>query len=166
MRQAIHRLVEAARNLKLSVVDRNGRHLVIGVQRDEMQERLLELHDALEQVDQDGATDVVDARRMREALDATFRWIKTQGLSIEEPVDIVAKVLGVEGTTKKDAGYEIMPSFAPQHERKRKGWKPVLALPGERLTTMRTISDHQKQAGKMDQVVDRMGAVAPGFSRP
>lgn len=162
MRQAIHKLVEAVRSLKLSTVDRNGaEHLVIGLSREEMSDRLLDLHAALAAYDKDGDGELIEARRMREAIGEIFRWIKIQGLSVDEPLDIVARVLGAE-ERKKGGGYEIMPAFAPKHVRKRKGWKPQLALPGERLTAMRSLSDHQKLASTMDQVVDRMGAAVSG----
>ena len=165
MRAAISRLIEAARGLKLSVTEEDrGRKLAIGVSRDELTERLIELHDALEAADADGAADM-DPRRTREAFNELFRWIRLQGLSIEEPAALVAATLGVEVKASASSGYDIMPSFSPRHERKKKGWKPTLTLPLERLRTMKSIGDHAKVANNMDQVVSKMGDAAPGARR-
>jgi len=163
MRPAISRLVEAVRALRLSVSqDVEGRKLAIGVPKSSLTDHLIDIHDALAEFDADGAPEVVDARRMREALNEVFRWIKVQGLSIDEPAHLVADILGIEGKKKSNASYEILPSFAPKHVRKRKTWKPALTLPLDRMKTMRSISDHKKNAAVMEQVVDRMGVIIPG----
>jgi hypothetical protein len=161
MRKTIVDLIEAVRGLGLSSVMRDGqRHLKVGVDPLAFQEALMRVSDALEAVDADSAPAAEDdAARMRAALDSTFRWIRLQGLSTEEPLALVAEALGQKGK-KRQASYDILPAFAPQHKRK-KGWKPRLSLPRNQVATMRTIDDHRKAAADMDQVNLRMGAVLP-----
>lgn len=164
MRKTLIDLVEAVRGLKLSFASRNDdRRVRVGIQASALPGHLLVIYDALEAFDADGGVtldDAGEADRMRKALDATFRWIKTQGLSTDEPLDLVAEALGAKAE-KKRASYDILPAFAPQHVRKKKSWKPRLSLPADQLHVMRSIDDHRKVAFDMQQVIMRIGDVAP-----
>ena len=164
MRKTFIDLVEAVRGLRLSRSRGSDDRVTLGIEPAQLPRQLVAIHRALEAFDADGGVSLddqtADAGKLRQALDATFRWIRTQGLSTDDPLDLVAEALGSKTDKKKRAAYDILPAFAPQHVRK-KSWKPKLSLPIEQLSVMRSIDDHRKVAAGMQEVIMRIGEVAP-----
>lgn len=164
MRKTLIDLVETVRGLRLSFSAKGeDRRVKLGIDPTALPSHLLAIHDALQAFDADGGVafdDAEESGRLRKALDATFRWIRVQGLSTDEPLDLVAEALGSKKERRK-AAYDILPAFAPQHVRKKKGWKPRLQLPADQFHVMRSIDDHRKFAADAQQVLMRIGDVAP-----
>lgn len=162
MKPSFSRLIEAVRGLKL-VRARSGSAPAIrlGLHPDTVQPALGELFDALEGVDADGSatTDLDDPARLKEALNATFKWIRMQGLATDEPLALVAEALGTKAE-KARKGYQILPAFAPEHVRK-KTWKPKLSLVGTEAEPMLTLADHRKNAARMGEVALKIDHIIP-----
>lgn len=168
MRQSIVNLVEAVRGLKVARTGQPAPHCVRigGGDREsalEFPERLLALAEALEAFDRDGGAEAGDAEldRIKQGLDGVFRWIKLQGLSTDEPLDIMAVALGGKAR-KKPKTLSLLPSFTPGFG-KRKTWKPKLStaprLDGSR--SLETMAQHVELAAGMAEVVSKLGAAAP-----
>ncbi len=79
---------------------------------------------------------------MKAGLEGVFRWIRLQGLSTDEPLEILAKAMG-KGERKRKA-LVAMPAFMPGFARK-KPWKPKFRVGGTGEfgdSVPRTIEDH------------------------
>ena len=164
MRQAVVNLVEAVRGLCLARAS-SGHGVRIGLQPQALPPQLIAILDALEQVDRDGGHGEDELAKVKAGLEGVFRWIKLQGLSTDEPLDILAQALGGKARRKPKA-LTVMPTFAPSYERK-KAWKPKLNLArgiGDGLPT--TLDDHRKTALAMGEVASKMGAAAPRAEIP
>ncbi len=159
MRQAVVNLVEAVRGLCLARSS-GGHGVRIGLQPQALPPQLLALLDALEQVDRDGGAGEDELAKVKAGLEGVFRWIKLQGLSTDEPLDILSQALGGKARRKPKA-LTVMPTFAPSYQRK-KAWKPKLNLArgiGDGLPS--SLDDHRKAAFDMGEVAAKMGAAAP-----
>lgn len=157
MRQAVVNLVEAVRGLCLA--RSGGAHGVkIALAPQALPPQLLLLLDAFEQVEREGGTAADDElAKVKAGLEGVFRWIKLQGLSTDEPLDILAQALGGKAR-KKPKSLTVMPTFAPSFQGK-KSWKPKLGLGrgiGDLAPT--SLDEHRKVASEMDQVTAKMGA--------
>lgn len=162
MKQSIFKLVEAVRALRLSYTEAEGkRRIRLGIPAEIVQDRLLDIHDALEEADADGALLISsdETERLNDALNGVFKWIRIQGLALDEPLTIVADAIGLK-RKKKPGTYTIMPSFAPAAVRK-KAWNPKMSAIGDDIDVMRTLAQHRRNAENMHLTASRMGAAAP-----
>lgn len=167
MRQAVVNLVEAVRGLRL--VRSSGAHGVrIALPPQELAPQLIEVLEALEAVEREGANpEESELAKVKVGLEGVFRWISLQGLSTDEPLEILAKALG-KGERKRKA-LVTMPVFAPGFARK-KTWKPKFRVGGTGEfgdSVPRTIEEHRKVAFVMDQIRNSLGsAVLPKPNPP
>lgn len=162
MKQSVIKLVEAVRALRLSYTEAgNKRRVRLGIPAETVQDRLLDIHDALEAADADGAMliDGEETERLNDALNGVFKWIRIQGLPLDEPLSIVADAIGLK-RKKKAGAFTIMPSFAPAAVRK-KAWNPKMSAVGDDIDVMRTLAQHRRNAESMQLTTSRMGAAAP-----
>lgn len=149
MRREIVELVEAARDLQVLLAPRpdNHRSVRIGGPRDNFPDRLWRIAVALERVDRAGAAGlsqdeaddpVMDAAKLRMALDGVFRWMRSNGMDVSEPHSVVSAALGAQGkVVKAGKGYKPVPQFAHNGYKKSVRTKPLMRLdpnPGERVT--------------------------------
>lgn len=169
VRKSVVDLVEAVRALNMRRAETGGVERVrIGLAAGEAEERFLALQKALEALDAEGglaaespAADT-DASKLRTALDSVFRWIRLQGLPVDEPLEQVAEALGEGKRKKKAAGYQKLPVFAPNGFKKKMSWKPKMHIVGVLdMKGRMSMSDHRARSADFQQVVMKMGAAAP-----
>ena len=112
MRKEVVELLEASRNLRVRIVD-DDKHptgIVLGGNKADFPSKLKVLALAIEAVDKAGskafegmqeASPSMDPVRLRMALDGIFRWMRSMGIALDEPHDIVAVALGMSKAKNK-----------------------------------------------------------------
>lgn len=165
MRKAYIDLLEAVNAVQMKATGETGaRAIAFGIPQSQVPEKLLAVLRAAEAAERVGASALTggasepasptdDPAKLREVIDGLFQWMKIQGLDVREPTAIVAETL--KGKGKRGKRYVMLPKFAPNAERRKKQWKPVLTVDG----TM-SADEMKAKARDMGEVADRLGPAA------
>ena len=166
MRQEIHRLVQAVRDLQIDPTGQPAPHCVrIGIPKEQLPERLLTLRERLDEVDAGGSlvnsvTESQELSKTREALDGLLRYIKMGGVDFSEAEEIVRTALGKP--RKRPDALKPLPVFAPNGWRRRKKLKPKIKLDREPMSAGKA----RQEAEQMRWVTNSLGAAAPHPREP
>jgi hypothetical protein len=101
--------------------------------------------------------------RLRIALDAVFRWIKTQGMDINEPGLVVAAALREtpsQPSVHRDGQPTPKPSYAPDAVKRSMKPKPLLTIAPDQWETI-TLSGLRRRALRGHMTLESLGAAAP-----
>ena len=166
MRKEIITLVEAVRHLsiELSPTNDNINGIKITCSRSDFPVRLACLRRALDAYDASTAVsndnkvnDEVVSLKM--ALDAVFRWMRSQNMDITEPHSVVATALRKKNT-QANGNPKLVPNYAPNGVKKGKKPKPLLKLMpdiGEKVT----LDNLRKKNFQADATLNSLGNAAP-----
>ena len=165
MRKAYIDLLEAVKAVQMKATGETGaRAIAFGIPQSQVPEKLLAVLRAAEAAERVGTSALTggasepaspsdDPAKLREVIDGLFQWMKIQGLDVSEPTAIVAETL--KGKSKRGKRYVMLPKFAPNAERRKKQWKPILTVDG----TM-SADEMKAKAREMGEVADRLGPAA------
>jgi hypothetical protein len=152
MRREIFDVIEAARalDIQFAPTSANPRCVILGGNRSDFPDRLWRMAKALEAFDRLGAAameavenpappkdQTLDSARLKIALDSVFRWMKSTGIDISDPINLVAEALNTVEEEKSSKGYRPIPKFAPGGFKKGGRASPLINLGpaiGEKVT--------------------------------
>lgn len=143
MKQVVHDLIQAVRNLGLEVTDEPPPKCVrVSITSTEFWTRMRELQLALEAVDRDGMSKLdVEAphpkdnpEKLRLALDGLMRLYQVKGGNLEEATEVIQNALGLTEEKQQDNRntFEILPNFAPSKLKRARRYKPRFNLVPEK----------------------------------
>lgn len=145
MKQVVHDLIQAVRNLGLEVTDEPAPRCVrVSITSTEFWTRMKELQLALEAVDQDGASKLdVEAphpkdnpEKLKLALDGLMRLYQIKGGNLEEASEVIRNALELtdeqEHTSDNRTTFDILPNFAPSKLKRARRYKPRFNLVPEK----------------------------------
>lgn len=164
MRQEVHRLIDAVRELEIEPTGQPAPHCVrIGLTKEDLPEKLLAVRLALDEVDASASAGnaPVDAgtdglAKWKEAVDGLLRYVKMRsGLDFDEAEEIVRTALGKP--RKRPNAFKLLPVFAPDGWTRRKKIKPKLKLEREPMSA----SKAKDEVYQMTWVINSLGAAAP-----
>ncbi len=145
MKQVVHDLIQAVRNLGLEVTDEPSPKCVrVSITSTEFWSRMKELQLALEAVDRDGA-DKLDVEaphpkdnpeKLKLALDGLMRLYQIKGGNLEEASEVIRNALELTDDQEKASDnrntFDILPNFAPSALKRARRYKPRLNLVPEK----------------------------------
>lgn len=162
LRQSVVNLIEVVRSFGLSAVETGrGRRVRLGLPQEDFPQRMLDLHDALEDFDADAgnAHQSEEVEKMRQALTDVMRFAIIRGI----PQDDIEAVVRQSVTGKSKSGQELSPRY--EMKRPSKKWKPKLSVPGNRLAFLGKDSYRRRMRSDVERVLQTMGSAAPDVSK-
>lgn len=133
MKQVVHDLIQAVRDLGLELTDKEPPKCIrITGDPSEFWSRLRDLQLALHALDRDGAasSDVEtpqpqdNPEKLKMALDGLMRLFQIQGGNLSEATEVIQSALGVEEKENdKRNTFDTLPNFAPEKLKRRRGYK-------------------------------------------
>jgi Arc/MetJ-type ribon-helix-helix transcriptional regulator len=149
MKQVVHDLIQAVRNLGLEVTEEPSPKCVrVSITSTEFWSRMKELQLALEAVDRDGA-DKLDVEaphpkdnpeKLKIALDGLMRLYQIKGGSLEEASEVIRNALELTDDQEKQNDnrntFDILPNFAPSKLKRARRYKPRLNLVPEKHSSV------------------------------
>ncbi len=180
MRREVFEVIEAARSLQVQLAPStaNPRNVALGGDRKDFPDRLFRLAKALELFDRAGAASLteedpdpirdptMDAAKLKLALDSVFRWMKSVGINVDEPHNLVCQALSaVDNDAKPQRVPKPVPRFTPN------GFKKSATVPGIIIglapvagekVTWESLAKKERLAQMTE---DLMGAAAPSSRR-
>ncbi len=165
MKKELSDIVEAARSLGVVLTGRDGPGCVrISGAPDEFPARLMRLQVAVEAYDRSaGGGAENDGAAAKAALDALFRWMAEKNIDLREPMAVVeAARSSTQQGQKRKKGYVILPRFAPNGWKKRRGYKPKLRmLPDATEQKLKSMDAVKGYAFDCHAAAMMLGAVLP-----
>lgn len=157
MRQEVHELIEAVRDLEIRVDASAPGQIRLTCDKAEFPRRLHRVALALEAVDRSGAAanemagadPARDAARLRLALDGVFRWMKMRGMDLADPLQIVATALRKPELAAK--AYRPTPVFV----------RTSPDASGAAAATQGAKKTSRSAAAKRDELEKMMGVLGP-----